>query len=178
MASLAHKALQTTHLAFRPATQKMFYGMFRLFLAFTIFMKVPISAITSVVIITYMQFLDANAISPSAMENHTSAIRAQMALYGLPLAIFDDPRSKYFQKAMVLKKPFKANLKKIIDTLYLIVRSCDFTYMGQILKAIYTLSFLFLCLSNLVPHTASKFSPLHQLARGDVILFPRHSSSY
>ena len=34
MALLAHKALQTTHLAFRPATQKMYNSMFRLFLAY------------------------------------------------------------------------------------------------------------------------------------------------
>ena len=175
MALLAHKALQTTHLAFRPATQKMYNGMFRLFLAFTIFMKVPISAITSVVLISYMQFLDANSISPSAMANHISAIKAKMALCGLPLAMFDDPRIKYFQKAMVLKRPFKANLKKIIDidTLQLIIRACDFTYMGQIFKSVYTIAFFsFLRLSNLVPHSAQKFSPLHQLARGDVILAP------
>ena len=178
MASLAHKALQTTHLAFRPATQKMYNGMFRLFLTFTIFMKVPILAITSVVLISYMQFLDANSISPWAMANHISAIKAKMALYGLPLAIFDDPRIKYFQKAMVLKRLFKANLKNIIDidTLHLIIRACDFTYMGQIYKAVYTLAFFsFLHLSNLVAHSASKFSPLYQLARGDVILAPRPS---
>ena len=101
MASLA-KALQTTHLAFRPATQKMYNGMFRLSLAFTIFVKVLISAIISVVLISYMQFLDANDISPSAMANHISAIKAKIALYGLPLAMFDDPRVKYFQKAVVL----------------------------------------------------------------------------
>ena len=178
MASLAHKALQTTHLAFRPATQKMYNGTFRLFLAFTIFMKVPIVAITSVILISYMQYLDANSISPLAMANHIPAIKAKMALYGLPLAIFDDPRIKYFQKAMVLKRPFKANLKKVIDidTLHLIIRACDFTYMGQIFKAVYTLFFFsFLRLSNLIPHSASKFPPLHQLARGDIIQAPRPS---
>ena len=73
---------------------------------------------------------------------------------------------------MILKKPFQAKLKKIIDidTLQLIVRACDFTYMGQVLKAVYTLVFFsFLRLSNLVPHSASKYSSLYQPARGDVI---------
>ena len=63
-------------------------------------MKVPITAITSVVLISYMQCLDANAISPSGMANHI-----------LALAIFDDPRISHFLKAMVLTKPFKANKK-------------------------------------------------------------------
>ena len=178
MTLLAHKALQTTHLTFRPATQKMYNGMFCLFLAFTIFMKVPILAITSVVLITYLQFLDANSISPSAMANRISAKKAKMALYDLPLVTFDDPRIKYFQKPIVLKRPFKANLKNIIDidTLHLIIRPYDFTYMGQIFKAVYTLAFFsFLCLSNLVPHSSLKCFPLYQLARGDVILAPRSS---
>ena len=142
-------------------------------------MKVPISAITSVVLISYMHFLDANSISPSAMAKHISAMKAKMALCGLSLAMFDDPRMKYFQNAMFLKRPFKANLKKIIDidTLQLIIKACDFTYMGQIFKAVYTIAFFsFLRLSNLVPHSASKFSPLHQLACGDIILAPQVST--
>ena len=69
-------------------------------------MKVTVPTITPVVLISYMQFLDANAISPSAMANHMSAIKAKMALYGLPLAIFEYPRIRHFQKAIVLKKSF------------------------------------------------------------------------
>ena len=90
----------------------------------------------------------------------------------VPIHIFQDPRIKYFQKAMILHKPFKVQLKKIIDinTLQLMVRTCDSTYMGQVFKAIYTLAFFsFLRLSNLVPHSARAFSPLYHLSRGDII---------
>ena len=113
--------------------------------------------------------------SPSAMANHLSAIKAKLALFGLPTQIFQDPRIKYFQKAMVLRRPLKVQLKKIIDihTLHLIVKVCDSTYVGKIFKAVYTLAFFsFLRLSNLVPHTVNLYSPLYQLARGDVILAP------
>ena len=97
---------------------------------------------------------------PSAMANHMSAIKAKLALLGLPIQMFQDPRIKYFHKAMVLCRPLKVQLIKIIDidTLQLTVRVCDSTYMGQIFKAVYTLAFFsFLRLSNLVPDAAKLY---------------------
>ena len=76
---------------------------------------------------------------------------------------------------MVLRRPLKVQLKKIIDIdiFQLIVRVCDSIYVGQIFKAVYTLAFItFLRLSNLVPHAAKLYLPLYQLARGDIILAP------
>ena len=81
----------------------------------------------------------------------------------------------FFSYTVTIHRPFKTSLKSVIDMdmLHLIVRACDFTYMGQIFKAIYTLAFFsFLRLSNLVPHTRNAFSPYYQLARGDVIFAP------
>ena len=106
------------------------------------------------------------------MANHLSAIKAKLSLYGISVHMFQDPRIKYFQKAMTLHKPFKVQLKKIIDinTLQLMVQTCDSTYMGQVFKAIYTMAFFsFLRLSNFVPHSAHAFYPLYHLARGDII---------
>ena len=135
-------------------------------------MNIQLATLSQVTLIAYLQFLHFNNISAGAMANHLSAIKAKMALFGLSTAIFQDQRLKYFQKAITLHRPFKAKLKSLIDidTLMLIVRACDFTYMGQIFKAVYTLAlFSFLRLSNLVPHTVSTYSPLQQLTRGDVI---------
>ena len=84
---------------------------------------------------------------------------------------FEDLRIKYYQKALILHRPFKASLKKNIDidTLQLIVRACDSTYMGRVFKAIYTLAFFsFLRLSNLVPRTRKAYSPIQHLCRADV----------
>ena len=175
MATLLRQGLQKTHSAFRPATTRTYDSMFRLFLAFTIFMKVNIFAITPLSLIAYLQFLESNHISVASMSNHLSAIKAKLALFGLPLHPFADPRIKYFQKAMTLHRPFKVTLKKIIDihTLQLIVRACDFTYMGQVFKAVYTIAyFSFLRLSNLVPHSTTLYSPLYHLARADIIFAP------
>ena len=159
-------------MAFRPATDSNYTSMFRLFLAFTVFMKLSIFKLSPLIIVAYLQFLETNKFSPSAMANHISAIKAKLSLYGISVAMFQDPRIKYFHKAMILHQPFKAQLKKIIDidTLHLIVRICDSMYMGQVFKAVYTLAyFSFLRLSNLVPHTTAQYSPLYHLARADII---------
>ena len=71
--------------------------------------------------------------------------------------------------------PLNFKLKSVIDISLSkrIVHQCDFTYMGQIFKALYLLIFYsFLCLSNIVPYTVAQFSPPKHLPRGDVILRP------
>ena len=134
-------------------------------------MHIQVSNISPLILIAYLQFLYANKYSPTAMANHLSAVKTKLALLGFSTHPFEDPRIKFFQKAITLHRPFKVSLKKIIDidTKQLIVRACDSTYMGQVFKAIYTLAFFsFLRISNLVPHTRNTYSPLYHLSRADV----------
>ena len=119
-------------------------------------MNLSLLNVTPVALLSYMQFLVSNNISPSVIE-------VKLTLYGIPIDMFQDPRIKYFHKVMALSRPFKVSLKRIIDiqTLQLIARTCDSTYMGQVFKAVYMLAFLFfLWLSNLAPHTHTIYSPL------------------
>ena len=111
MAGLAHMALQNVLQAFRPATQKSYNGMFRLFLTFTVFMRVSLANLTPLVLLSYMQCLHASQVSTSAMANYMSAIKAKLALFGLPIQCFN-PRIKYFHKAMGLRRPLKVQLKQ------------------------------------------------------------------
>ena len=107
------------------------------------------------------------------MANYLSAIKTKFLIFGLDVACFSDYHLRYYQKAVQMHAPLNVKLKSIIDISLLkrIVNQCDFTYMDQIFKALYLLSFYsFLRLSNLVPHTVAQFSPLKHLARGDVIL--------
>ena len=109
------------------------------------------------------------------MSNYLSAIKSKLPILGLDVAGFADVRLKYYQKAIQMHAPIRVHLKKVIDIplLRLIVRQCDYTFMGQIYKALYLLSFYsFLRLSNLVPHAVSQYSPLKHLSGGDIILRP------
>ena len=123
MALLLHLGLQKTRMAFRPATDRNYIIMFRLFIY-----NIYEGQIVLLALIAYLQFLETNNTAPLAMANRLSAIKAKLSLY--------------FQNAMVLYRPFKANLKRIIDieTLHLMISICDSTYMRQVFKAIYTIA--------------------------------------
>ena len=149
--------------------------MFRLFLAFCSFIHCTLSKISPIIILAYLEFLTENNLSHASIVNHLSALQASFALYNINLSPFQDPRIKYYQKALALHKPFKVTLKKIVDvhTLNLIIQACDTTYMGQVYKAFYLVAFFSLLrISNLVPHSIKSFSPLQQLAQGDIIFAP------
>ena len=106
------------------------------------------------------------------MANYLSAIKTTFLLHGLDVACFADARLKYYQKSIQIHAPLSVKLKKVIDIPLLksIVDQCDYTYMGQIFKCVYLLSFYsFFYMSNLVPHSIQEFSPLKHLARGDLI---------
>ena len=126
-------------------------------------MQISLMDLSPMILIAYLRFLTTNGSSAPTLANHLSDIKANLAIYGLPTQLFHDPRIKYFQKCITLHRPFKPSLKSIIDidTLQLIVRLCDSTYMGQVVKAVYTVAFFsFLRLSNLVPHSTKLFSPI------------------
>ena len=158
-------------MSFRPSTQRNYNSMFRLCIAFAVFMHIQVEHISPLILIAYLQFLHTNKYSVTAMANHLLAVKTKLALLGFSMQAFEDQRIKYYQKALTLHRPFKASLKKIIDidTVQLIVRACDSTYMGQVFKAIYTLAFFsFLKISNLVPHTRKAYTPIQHLSQADV----------
>ena len=172
MRQLAIRAGQWTRSAFRPATQASYRRKFRLFLAFCCFTKIELSSLTPVVVLSFLEFLYENKVSPSAIANHISAIKASLALHGLSTHSFQDQRVAYFQRSLALNQKFASTIKKVIDIelLHKIVQICDSMWMGQVYKAVYlTAFFSFLRVSNLVPHAEKSFSPAEQLAKGDVI---------
>ena len=107
---------------------------------------------------SFLEFLAENNLSHSPIANYLSAVKANLALYGLPLYSFQDPRIMYFQKSLSVHKTFAPVVKKIIDIPLLasITSICDTMWMGQIFKALYlTAFFSFLRISNLVPQRLS-----------------------
>ena len=163
-----------TH-AFSDSTTKAYITLFRTFLAFVVFMSWDVYQVTTLNLLCFLECLQYNGVKYTQMANYLSAIKTKFLILGLGVACFDDSRLKYSQKAVQLQSPLNVKLKKVIDIPLLksIVQLCDLTYMGQIFKAVYLLSFYsFLRLSNLVPHAITQFLPLKHLARGDLIFRP------
>ena len=97
------------------------------------------------------------------MANYLSAIKITFLIHGLDDACFADATLKYYQRAVQLHAP-SVKLKKVIDIPLLrsIIEQCDYTYMGQIFKCVYLLSFYsFFRMSKLVPYSMPAFSPLN-----------------
>ena len=161
--------------ALSESTKKAYALLFRTFLAFVAFMSWDIHQVTTLRLLCFLECLQFNGVKQPQMANYLSVIKTKFLIFGLDVASFSDDCLRYYQKAVQMHAPLNVKLKSIIDIPLLkrIAHQCDFTYMGQIFKALYLLSFYsFLRLSNLVPHTVVQFSPLKHLARGDVILRP------
>ena len=161
--------------AFSDSTKKAYNTLFRTFLAFVVYMTWNKHQVTILNLLCFLECLQYNGVKYTQMANYLSAVRSKFIILGLDVACFNDARLKYYQKAVQLQSPLNVKLNKIIDISLLrsIVQLCDFTYMGQIFKAVYLLSFFsFLRLSNLVPHSMAQFSPLKQLSQGDLIFAP------
>ena len=149
--------------------------MFRVFLAFCIFVGTDVSNLSPKFFLTFLEFLTSNGLSPSAILNYISAIKTKFTIFSLDISPLSDPRNKYFHKSLLLHRPFKVALKSVIDpqTLSQMVKQCDLMFMGTVYKAAYLLSFFsFLRISNLVPHNINSYDPLQQLARADIIFAP------
>ena len=161
--------------AFCESTKRAYAALFRVFLAFVTFMSWELNQVNVFNLLCFLECLHFNGVKVSQMANYLSAIKSTFIIYGLDVSCFTDQRLKLYQRAVQIHAPLAVKLNKIIDIALLkqIVHQCDLTYMGQIFKAVYLLSFFsFLRLSNLVPHCVGAFSPLRHLARGDLIFKP------
>ena len=154
LASRAHRRL---HHSLASSTSKAYSKMFRTFLSFCVFVSINIFSISVLDLMSFLEFLAYNDFTSSAIANHMSAVRTKFAMLGLNTSPFHDPRIKYFTKSITLTSSLKVSLKPVIDIPLLsrIISQCDNTYMGQVFKAAYLLSFF-------------SFDPVKHLSRADV----------
>ena len=132
--------------------------MFREFLAFLVAAGLLLNQVTTVTLLTFLEFLADQGLSPSNIVNHMVTIRSQFLLYGLDTSPFRDDRILLFQKSLMYTKAF-----------FPIV-----TQIHVVFKALYSFCvfFSFLGISNILPHTMASFDITRQLCRGDLIFSP------
>ena len=172
MAQLATRAQATLHSAFRPATQKAYWRMFRDFLGFLVAAGFQLGQVNHIVLLTFMEYLVLNQISPADISNYLAAIRAQCIVFNLNTACFQHQQIQYFLKSLKINRPLQPKIHKHIDTQLLtsIIRIAETLHHPQVFKSLYILAyFSFLRLSNILPHTISTFDNTRHLAKGDVI---------
>ena len=131
------------HLAFRPKTYKAYTTMFKIFAAFCIFTKSCLGNANVKLILSFLEYLVSNAVSPCMLANYVSAIKASFILYNLPFQVLDHPRVKYFIKAVKINRPPALKTHNVISISMLIKLSlaCDDIPSGQVYKATLLLGF-------------------------------------
>ena len=169
--SLSHKVASRTQKAFRPKTRQAYSKMFRVFLAFCVYMQVTMVEIDVNVILSFCECLVVNCCSVSMISNYLSAIKANFVLYNMSYSLLDHPRIKYFQKAMRINRPLALTSHNIIDLHMLerISKACDHLNFPEVFRAIFLTGFFgFFRLSNLAPHSIMTFDPSRHLIGQDL----------
>ena len=103
----------------------------------------PLSQVTSLVILSYMEFLYTNGLTVTNISNHLAALRAMYIVYGLRTSAFQDQRLQYYIRSLKLNRPLRPRIKNVFDEhmLATIVGACDYFEHPLTYKALYLMAF-------------------------------------
>ena len=158
--------------ALRPKTESCYASLFRSFVAFCVCVKLDISQLNVMHVLSYLEYLITQKVTANMLANHVSACRAKFIMNGLQFELWDHPNVRYLLRSVRINRPIMVTKKHVIDlsTLHQMVALCEDMYLGQIFKAVFLLAFFgFLRLSNIAPHSLSSFDPSRHLCAGDLI---------
>ena len=128
--------------------------LFRLFLAFCLITEISVSKVTVINVLSYLEYLTCNGVSPSMLSNHLSALETKFTMYGFHYEVFSHPTIQYFVKSVHIHRPISVVKHNIIDqtTLSRIVSLCNKTQIGQVFKAVFLVAFLAFSGYQTLPH--------------------------
>ena len=96
--------------------KRAYNSMFRTFISFCVFASINLQTISVSALLAFLEFMAFNNSSSALIANHMSAIKTQFLVWGLDIAPFNDPRIKYFTRAITHSAHLKITLKSIIDS--------------------------------------------------------------
>ena len=167
-----HTAWHRVTSSYRPATVSAHNRHFRTFIAFMIFMQLPI-AINVHNVLIFLEYLYKNGLSPKVIKNYLSSISSVTSFYHLDHTPLSDPSISRFIRSITINSPFSPTPRGIftIEMIYQISVACSILSDPPLYRAIFLISyFAFLRMSNIAPHSVNKFDPSKHFLRQDVIL--------
>ena len=172
MDSLVARASGRISEAFRPKTRAAHLLHLRLFIQFCIFTFTPFPPVSPSPVLAFIEFLQLNGLSPSSISTYIHSIRSKFNSLNLPSAPLYHNSIHLALRSIHLNVPHLRRAKGVFDirTLTSIIEASSLLSLGQFYSPLFLLAFFaFFRLSNLVPSSVQKFSPLIHLCRGDVI---------
>ena len=142
--ALSEKAASRTQSAYKPKTRQAYMRMFKVFLAFSIHMRVALQSVDVKVIMSFWECLVSNNCTYSMLSNYVPAIKASFVLYDLPYDLLDHSRLKLIRKSVTINRPLTLVSHNIInlDMLEQISVACDGFKCAKVLRAIFLTGFL------------------------------------
>ena len=160
--------------AFRPSTTSAHSLHLRTFVAFLIFMDLPITCSVHN-ILAFMEYLYQNLISPKVISTYISSIHSKAQLYGWDTSATSHPAELRYIRSISINSKFTSTPRGIFDipTLYNLSMSCDILSDPILFRAIFlTVLYGFFRMSNIAPHSSAKFNPNVHFLRQDLIFAP------
>ena len=160
--------------AYRPSTLAAHTTHFKTFLAYLIFMKLPVQ-ISVHNVLTFLEYLYCRQISPAVLKNYVSSIRNMGTKFLLDVSPLSHFAIYRYLKSVFINSQFAPSPKGIFDikTMYHISISCDLLPDPCLFRAIFLVAFFgFLRMSNIAPHSSKKFDPSTHILRQDLSFKP------
>ena len=160
--------------AFRPSTVKAHQTHFFTYLAYLIFMDLPIS-LSVHNILSFLEYLYQNALSPKVIKNYLSSISSVSKNFNLDVSALSHISVAHYLRSISINSSFRSTPRGIFDitTLYHISRACDTLSDPALYRALFLTAFFgFLRMSNLAPHSSAKFDHTRHLLRQDLFFHP------
>ena len=172
--SYHESAIQRALSPFRPKTMMNYRRQTHLFICFSIRTGATVTLSVGN-LISFLEFLVANKVSPQVVSNYLSGIKSNLSLYLQPVEWMEHPMVTNYMKALYISVNSVPREKSVISLR-------DFLNMSYVLqqfdlphvyRAAFALSFFgFLRISNLVAPTQQAFDHTRQLTRSDVSFTP------
>ena len=122
--------------------------------------------------LSLLECLGHNKCSVCMIENYVSPIKANFILYDLQYTVFQQPKIKYFIKALRINRPLSLRPYNIISIARLsqISAACEGMTSRVVYRAVFLKGvFAFLRLTNLAPQAIAGFDPTRHLTGEDNI---------
>ena len=160
--------------AFRPSTASAHCTHFRTFIAFLLFLNLPVVISTHNVLV-FLEYLVKSSISPKVVKNYLSSIASMASFYRIPHQAIQSEPVKRFLRSISINSSFSPTHRGIfnIHTLYLISITCDRLSDPLLFRPIFLTAFYaFFRMSNIAPHSKKAFDPTIHILRQDLIFAP------
>ena len=168
---LVRSAIKRIDTAFRPSTRNAHLLHFKTFIAFAVYMNFEVEFSLSN-ILAFLECLIHNKISPKVVANYISSLKTVAKLFFIPSGDLYHTSVSLYLRSIRINLPFSPTPRGVfsLSVLQSISQSCQLLDDPELFRTIFLVAFfVFLRMSNIAPHSRSKFDPSGHILRQDII---------